>query len=137
MEYAMSKLRTFLQKERGARGWSMTDLSEKSGIPMGTLSRYESLKNPHKPSHNSVLALARAFEMEPTDLLRFIGYPRRGYENGAARDQEWEKLRDMIESDPRAKKMIELYDQASEEEKDTGVELLEVYFKRHPRRDPK
>jgi transcriptional regulator with XRE-family HTH domain len=114
----------------------MTDLAEKSGIPMSTLSRFESEKNKHRPSHENVQALARAFEIDPEDVLRFIGYPRRRLANGAARDQEWDRLRDLIESDPRAKRMIDLYDHATEEDKDLGVELLEVYFKKRPRRPP-
>lgn len=131
----MSKLRTFLQKERASRGWSLTDLSEKSGIAMGTLSRYESLSNKGRPKHDNVLALARAFGIDPGDILRFIGYPRRDYASGE-RDTEWTRLRGLLESDPRAKRMIDLYDGATDEDKDLGVELLEVYFKKRKRRPP-
>lgn len=130
----MSKLRTFLQKERASRGWSLTDLAEKSGIPLSTISRYEGARYQGKPSHENILLLARALDKQPGDVLRFIGYPRREYVDGTEREQEWEKIKDMIESDPRAKKMIELYDQASEDDKDRGVELLEVHFKNRPRR---
>jgi transcriptional regulator with XRE-family HTH domain len=126
----MSKLRTFLQKERGARGWSMTDLAEKSGIPLSTLSRWENPKDKSKPSHDNILALARGFDMEPSEVLRYIDYPRRKFANGAERDEEWGKLRDKIESDPRAKRMLELYDRStSEADKDRAVALLEVLFK--------
>lgn len=133
--YTMNKLRTFLQRERAARGWSLTDLHEKSGIGMGTLSRYESPSNKGRPKHENVLKLARAFGIDPGDILRFIGYPRREYANGA-RDEEWAKLRGLLESDPRAKRIIELYDSATDEDKDLGAELLEVYFKRRRRPPP-
>lgn len=129
----MSKLRTFLQQERAARGWSLTDLHEKSGIPMATLSRYESERNKSRPSHENVLSLARAFGVEPGDILRFIGYPRREHAS-ATRDAEWEKVRGLLEGDPRAKHMIDLYDGATDEDRDIGVELLETYLKRRPRR---
>jgi transcriptional regulator with XRE-family HTH domain len=129
----MSKLRAFLLKERGSRGWSLTDLSEKSGIAMGTLSRYQSPKFKGRPKHENILALARAFEIDPGEILRYIGYPRRPHPaNG--RDAEWEKLRELLEGDPRAKRLIELYDDATDEDRDLGVELLEVYFKKRPRR---
>lgn len=132
----MSKLRTFLQKERESRGWSQTDLAEKSGIPLSTLSRYESVSNKNKPSHANVLLLARVFDIEPGDVLRYIGYPRRKFVDSTEREQEWSKIRGLIESDPRARKMIEMYDQASEDDKDRGVDLLEVHFKKRPRRPP-
>jgi len=129
----MSKLRAFLQAERGRRRWSLTDLADKSGIPLSTLSRYEGPAHKGKPSHENVLKLSRVFGMEPGDILRYIGYPRHGYANGDVRDQEWAKLRGMIEADPRAQRMLALYDQASEEDKDLGVELLEVHFKKNHR----
>lgn len=132
----MSKLRTFLQKERSSRGWSLTDLAEKSGIPLSTLSRYEGVSNKNKPSHENVLLLARVFDIEPGDVLRYIGYPRRKFTDSTEREQEWAKIRSLIESDPRAKKIIELYEHASEDDKDRGVELLEVHFRNRPRRPP-
>src|SRR5678815_3453965 len=119
----MSKLRTFLQKERASRGWSLTDLAEKSGIPLTTLSRYESVAFRGKPSHDNVLLMARVFHADAGDILRYIGYPRRAHPP-EERDAEWEKLRGLLESDPRAKRMIELYESASDEDKDIGVELL-------------
>jgi len=129
----MSKLRTFLQQERAQRGWSLTDLAEKSGMKLSTLSRYESLNFRGKPSHDNVLLMARVFGREPGDILRFIGYPRRNHAP-EERDQEWDKLRALLEGDPRAKRLIALYDDATDEDRDLGVELLEVYFKRRPRR---
>jgi len=111
----------------------MTDLAEKSGIPLTTLSRYESPSHKGKPSHDNVLLMARVFGKEPGDILRFIGYPRREHP-ADERDKEWTRLRGLLESDPRAKRMIELYDDATDEDRDLGVELLEVYFKKRPRR---
>jgi transcriptional regulator with XRE-family HTH domain len=129
----MSKLRTFLQQERGARGWSKTDLAEKSGIPLSTLSRYESPRHAGRPSHDNVLLLARAFDKEPGDILRFIGYPRRAHDP-QSRDAEWATIRDRLEGDPRARRIIELYSDATDEDRDIGVELLEAFFTRRPRR---
>jgi transcriptional regulator with XRE-family HTH domain len=128
----MSKLRTFLKKERGERKWSLTDLAEKSGIPMSTLSRWESPRDTSRPDHDNILGLARAFDMEASDVLRYIGYPRPKFASDSERDQEWAKLRDMIESDPRAKQLLELYRDASEEDKDRGLELLRVGLKKTP-----
>lgn len=130
----MSKLRTFLQQERASQGWSKTDLAEKSGIPLSTISRYESPSFKGRPSHPNVLKMALVFKKEPGEILRYVsGYPRRSHPP-AERDAEWAKLRELLEGDPRAKRMIELYDEASDEDRDLGVELLEVYFKKRPRR---
>ena len=129
----MSKLRTFLKQERADREWSLTDLAEKSGVPLGTLSRYESAQFKGRPSHGNVLKLSRVLNKDASEILRYIGYPRREHP-ASERDAEWARLRGLLEGDPRARHILELYDGADDEGKDTGVELLEVHFKKRSRR---
>jgi len=132
----MSKLSLFLKRERERRGWSMTDLATKSGVPLTTLSRYEDAKSRSKPDHANILLIAAAFEMSPQDMLGYIGYPVRPSNNEVERNERWRKARELLESDPRAARILELFDEASDEEKDTGLTILEAHFS-HRRRRPR
>lgn len=133
----MSKLGTFLRQERNRRGWSLSDLATQSGVPLSTLSRYESDAYRGKPSHANVLLLASAFEMPPTQLLRYIGYPVRESKDGTEREERWSKERALLEGDPRAARVLEMYGQATDEERDTALSLWEVHLSRLLRRRPR
>ena len=132
----MSKLSVYLKRERETRGWSLTDLSTRSGVPLTTLSRYEDAKSRGKPDHANILLLAAAFGISPQDMLAYIGYPVRPSNNEAERDERWRKARELLESDPRAAKILELFEEASDEEKDTGLTILEAHLS-HRRRRPR
>jgi transcriptional regulator with XRE-family HTH domain len=132
----MSKLSHFLRQQRERRGWSTADLATKSGVPATTLSRYEDPKSRAKPVHANILLLAAAFEMSPQDMLSYIGYPVRHSNDEAERADRWGKARELLESDPRAARILELFDEAGDEEKDTGLTILEAHFS-HRRRRPR
>lgn len=124
----MSKLSMFLKREREARDWTMTDLSERSGIPLSTLSRWENPKSRAKPGHDNILLLAAAFNMPPDHVLKFIGYPVRPSNNGNERAQRWEQQRALLEGDPRAARILEMFEEAGDEEKDAALTILEAHF---------
>lgn len=130
----MSKLSTFLTRERDARGWSRQDLADKSGIPYPTIARWEKPNNRAKPDHENVQALARAFEMPAQRVLALIGYPVRESADDDERAKRWKDMRKLLESDPRAERILELYEQADDAERDTGLTILEAHFSRRPRR---
>jgi len=49
------------------RGWQLGDLSEVTGIPIGTLSKYAN--DVTRPPYERLIAIARAFEVSTDDLL--------------------------------------------------------------------
>lgn len=126
---AMTKLSAFLKRERSTRGWSQAELADRSGIPLATIRRYESKGNTFKLSHKNVLELAKTLGIDPGEILRSVGYPSREYASSGERDAEWTRIRGLLEADPRAKRLIELYEAASEEDKDSGVDLLAVHLR--------
>lgn len=126
----MSKLSQFLRQQRDQRGWSLTTLAERSGVPLSTLSRYANPRSRGQPDHDNILLLAAAFEMPPQDVLKYIGYPVRPSANDAEREARWVTQRALLEGDPRAKRILELYDDADDEEKDGALSILETYFSR-------
>lgn len=130
----MSKLSTFLVHERDARGWSRQDLADKSGIPYPTIARWENPKARAKPDHENVQALARAFEMPTHRVLALLGYPIRESNDNDDRAKRWEAMRKLLESDPRAERIFELFDEADDEERDIGLTILEAHFSRRRRR---
>lgn len=130
----MSKLSTFLENERGERGWSRQDLADVSGIPYPTISRWENPRSRAKPDHENVQALARAFEMPAQRVLALIGYPVRESVSDDERAQRWEALRRLLEADPRAERILELYGEADDAERDTGLTILEAHFSHRRRR---
>ena len=130
----MSKLSTFLIRERDARNWTRQDLADKSGIPYPTIARWENPRGRVKPDHEGIQALARAFDMPAGRVLAFIGYPIRESLNNGERDQRWEGIRRSIESDPRAERMLELFESAEDEDKDTALTILEAHLATRRRR---
>lgn len=133
----MSKLSTFLVRERDARGWTRQDLADKSGIPYPTIARWENPRSRVKPDHDGIQALARAFQMPSNRVLSFIGYPVRESANSDEREKRWEAIRRQIESDPRAERALELFDQAAEDEtRDAALTILETFFATRRRRVP-
>lgn len=130
----MSKLSTFLTRERDARGWSRQDLADKSGIPYPTIARWEQPKGRARPDHDGVQALARVFDIPAQRVLALIGYPVRESADNGERAKRWEEMRKLLESDPRAERILELYEQADDAERDTGLTILEAHFSRRPRR---
>lgn len=130
----MSKLSTFLKRERDARGWTLTDLAERSAVPLSTLSRYENSKKRIQPDHDNIVALARAFEMDANKILMSIGYPRDMSRDKADQDKRWEEIRALVEGDPRAERLLRLYEKADDDGRDSGLTLLEVHLNRPARR---
>lgn len=130
----MSKLSTFLVRERETRDWSRQDLADKSGIPYPTIARWENPRGRVVPDHEGIKALARAFEMPASRVLAFIGYPIRESTNNGERDARWEEIRHKIESDPRAERIFELWDEAEDEMKDSALTILEAHFASRRRR---
>lgn len=131
----MSKLSTFLIQEREKRSWTRQDLADKSGIPYPTIARWENPRGRVLPDHEGVKALARAFDMPSRRVLSFMGYPVNDYAKNGERDERWDKIREQIESDPRAVRILELWDQAEEDEtKDTALTILEAHFQSANRR---
>ncbi len=57
---------------RAARGWTLKDLSEASGVSISQLSSIE--RGAHLPSIESFLAVANALEAKPSDWLRSAGF---------------------------------------------------------------
>jgi transcriptional regulator with XRE-family HTH domain len=57
---------------RVERGWSLKDLAKQSGISVSQLSSIE--RGAHMPSMESLLALARALETKPSELLQAIDF---------------------------------------------------------------
>lgn len=70
------RLRTRLGREirlaRTARGWTLKDLSEDSGVSISQLSSIE--RGAHLPSLESLLAVATALDATPSDWLRAAGF---------------------------------------------------------------
>jgi transcriptional regulator with XRE-family HTH domain len=131
----LSKLSRFLKERREQRGWSQTDLAAQSGIPIQSISRWENPRYRGKPSHDNILLLAAALDMTPYDVLKFIGYPARRSNNDEERDERWSAQRDLLVGDPRAERILEMYEQADDEERDGALSILETYFtRRRPRR---
>jgi transcriptional regulator with XRE-family HTH domain len=130
----MSKLSTFLLRERETRDWSRQDLADKSGIPYPTIARWENPRSRVVPDHEGIRALARAFEMPASRVLAFIGYPVRESLSNGERDKRWEEIRHKIEADPRAERVFELWDGAEEENKDTALTILEAHLASRRRR---
>lgn len=134
----MSKLSLFLIREREQRGWSRQDLADKSGIPYPTLARWENprktAKKPVVPDHDGIKALARAFEMPASRVLALIGYPARESLDNGEREQRWTAIRQQIETDPRAERIFELWDEAEDDMKDSALTILEAHFASRRRR---
>ncbi len=57
---------------RAARGWTLKDLSEASGVSISQLSSIE--RGAHLPSMESFLAVANALEAKPSDWLKNAGF---------------------------------------------------------------
>ncbi|MCA9305068.1 MAG: response regulator [Phycisphaerales bacterium] len=57
---------------RTERGWTLKDLSEASGVSVSQLSSIE--RGAHLPSLESMLAVARAMDLAPSDWLRSAGF---------------------------------------------------------------
>lgn len=131
----MSKLSTFLTREREKRGWTRQDLADKSGIPYPTIARWENPRGRTIPDHEGIKALARAFGMPSRRVLSFIGYPLNDESTNHEVDERWERMRKQIETDPRAERVLELFDQAAEDEtRDAALTILETFFATRRRR---
>lgn len=83
---------------RQARGWSLRELGERSGISYGRLGEIERGIDAHSgkpfvPSYMAVTRLARAFGYPPADLLR-----RAGYEPGVELEPDEWALVDLFRS---------------------------------------
>lgn len=133
----MSKLSTFLVREREQRNWTRQDLADKSGIPYPTIARWENPRGRVKPDHEGIQALARAFDMPASRVLAFIGYPIRESANSDEREQRWAEMRRKMEADPRAERALELFGQAEDDMKDSALTILEAHFASRRRRHPR
>lgn len=133
----MSKLSTFLIREREARSWTRQDLADKSGIPYPTIARWENPRSRVIPDHEGVKALSRAFGMPASRVLAFIGYPVRESVNGDDRELRWETIKQQIETDPRAERLLELFTEAEDEARDTALTILEAHLASRRRRRPR
>lgn len=135
----MSKLSSFLIREREKRDWTRQDLADRSGIPYPTIARWENPRARVRPDHEGVKALARAFDMPSRRVLTFIGYPVNESADDADRDERWRTIREQIEIDPRNERMLELFNQAEDDAKDSALTILEAHFsiQRRRRRRPK
>ena len=66
-------LGTYLIQLRGEKGYSQRDLAEKCGVSAAEICRIESGKR-QKPSVNLMKAMAKALDIEYSDLMKLAGY---------------------------------------------------------------
>lgn len=131
----MSKLSTFIQEQCGRLGWGVPELAERSGIPYPTLAHYANPKYRGRPDHENIIRLASVLEITEAEILYKIGYPVRYSTSGDERERRWAVIRTMLDADPRVARMLELFGESDDDERDTALTLLETYFNRpRPRR---
>jgi transcriptional regulator with XRE-family HTH domain len=62
----------WVERERLKRGWTERKLAVKAGLDASTI--FQGRKRGSQPTHKVVRALAQAFELPQTEVLRRIGY---------------------------------------------------------------
>lgn len=67
-----AELGRHIRLTRAARGWTLKDLSEASGVSVSQLSSIE--RGAHLPSMESFLAVAAALDAQPSDWLKAAGF---------------------------------------------------------------
>lgn len=102
---------TWLQKELDARGWNQSDLSRRSGITTGQISRI--LNGTRGPAPETLNGIAKAFHLSPELIFRIAGLlpPRENVE-------------------PLDEELLDLFEQLTPEDQDEILQLARMKIER-------
>lgn len=124
----MSKLSTLLRAARESRGWTQAELADRSKVPIQTISRYEQARWKGDPNPANVIRLAEHLGITDEQWLAALNIPLKRSESAQQRDDRYNQIAVLVESDTRFESVAEMWKTGDDDEKDAALNVLETIF---------
>ena len=122
----MTPLGMYVKRCREQRGWTVAELSRKSGVPYGTIRNIEQNEQPVKPREDTLRALSSAFGPETLDLLfALAGYGVPMSQTVEARNRTIDML---FAAHPEWEKVLRKVERRSPADRDRALHVLKVFL---------
>jgi transcriptional regulator with XRE-family HTH domain len=118
----------YVKRCRQQRGWTLAELSHRSGVPYGTLRNIEQNKKPVKPQEGTIRALATALdERDPEMLFTLAGY---GIPLSPTVEARKHSIDALLVSHPEWRKELQaVQDDMTPAQQDQALQVLRVFIR--------